>query len=131
MKEFLFSANISRTHLKWREPQKRNRKRVKAIKNKKRQNGWSDTGRIQKNVEYSALYKELSRYQEAGVQLWLDGQPSTSYQIASHVCETKNYMRDYQLDCQDHVCGIGFDKIRKYGKDSGKQVPLVKKLKNL
>lgn len=64
-------------------------------------------------VKNSRLYRELRRYQEAGIQLWLNGKPSTSYQIADCVCEKTNYMRDYYVDCQNQVCGIGFDRIRK------------------
>lgn len=66
-----------------------------------------------KDYSTSELYQELSSYQEQGVELWLNGRRSTSYQIASSVCEKTNYMRDYYMDHQNHICGIGFDRIRK------------------
>ena len=66
-----------------------------------------------KAVKSSALYQELSQYQRAGVELWLNGKRSGSFHIADCVCETTNYMRDYYLDCQDRVCGIAFDEIRR------------------
>ncbi|MDO4344617.1 MAG: hypothetical protein Q4C50_07430 [Eubacteriales bacterium] len=75
-----------------------------------------------------ALYRELQKYQEEGIRLWLNGRPSTSYQIANRVREEENYMRDYQMDCQNQICGIGFDRIRKDKKQNG-EVPLMRKLK--
>lgn len=61
----------------------------------------------------SSLYRELEEYQNAGLSLWLNGRPSTSYGIANYVREESDYMRDYRLDQNNEVCGIGFDKVRK------------------
>ncbi|MDO4521681.1 MAG: hypothetical protein Q4B57_00895 [Eubacteriales bacterium] len=58
------------------------------------------------------LYKELMEYQKAGIPLWLNGKRSSSERIASSVREENNYMRDYIVDQQNHICGIGFDRIR-------------------
>ena len=63
----------------------------------------------------SSLYKELDEYQNAGLSLWLNGKPSTSYGIANYVREESDYMRDYRFDQNNEVCGIGFDRIRKTG----------------
>ena len=61
----------------------------------------------------SSLYKELQGYQNAGMSLWLNGRPSTSYGIANYVREESDYMRDYRFDGNNEICGIGFDRIRK------------------
>lgn len=114
-------------HLERNIPAKEDRKRVRAIEDNKRLDGWTEVSRA-RNVRNSDLYRELCRYQEEGIELWLNGEPSTSYQIAYSVCETSNYMRDYYMDGQNRVCGIGFDKI---GKDGGFSVPLMRKLKKL
>ena len=68
-------------------------------------------------IKNSALYQELAQYQKAGVELWLNGRRSGSFHIADCVCETTNYMRDYYMDCQNRVCGIAFDEIRKETQD--------------
>lgn len=83
------------------------------IENRKQQGYRRSCPERTKTVKNSALYKELSTYQEAGVQLWLNGKRSNSYRIADCVCEKTDYMRDYYVDMENHVCGIGFDKIRK------------------
>lgn len=69
--------------------------------------------RHRERVLESSLYKELEEYQNAGLSLWLNGRPSTSYGIANYVREESDYMRDYQLNQNHQVCGIGFDKVRK------------------
>ena len=69
--------------------------------------------RRREKVKESSLYKELEGYQNAGLSLWLNGEPSTSYGIANYVREESDYMRDYRLDGNQKVCGIGFDRIRK------------------
>lgn len=61
----------------------------------------------------SSLYKELEAYQEAGIPLWLNGQASTSFGIANYVREEADFMRDYYLDQNNEICGVGFDQIRK------------------
>ena len=64
-------------------------------------------------VMESKLYKELEGYQSAGISLWLNGKPSTSYGIANYVREESDYMRDYRLDDNQEICGIAFDRIRR------------------
>lgn len=61
----------------------------------------------------SSLYKELEEYQYAGLSLWLNGRPSTSYGIANYVREESDYMRDYRFNQKNEICGIGFDKVGK------------------
>lgn len=61
----------------------------------------------------SSLYKELEEYQNAGLSLWLNGRPSTSYGIANYVREESDYMRDYRFNQKNEICGIGFDKVGK------------------
>ncbi len=89
----------------------------------------------ERNVKNSTLYRELSTYQAQGVELWLNGRRSTSYQIANSVREATNYMRDYQMDVQNRICGIGFDRIRNekprdtqdFTQKNGGAKPLVRK----
>lgn len=71
-------------------------------------------------VMESKLYKELEGYQNAGISLWLNGRPSTSYGIANYVREESDYMRDYRLNQNQEICGIGFDRIRR-GRPRGKK----------
>lgn len=80
-----------------------------------------------KTVKNIALYRELQGYQEAGVELWLNGKRSNSYRIANCVCEKTDYMRDYYLDVENRVCGIGFDKIRKDNQKAA-DIPYAKSL---
>ena len=61
----------------------------------------------------SSLYRELEEYQNAGLSLWLNGRPSTSYGIANYVREESDYMRDYRFNQKNEICGIGFDKVGK------------------
>lgn len=82
----------------------------------------------ERNVKNSTLYRELNGYQKQGMELWLNGRRSTSYQIADSVRETTDYMRDYHMDVQNHICGIGFDRIRKEKQQNkGSATPLVRK----
>ena len=69
--------------------------------------------RRREKVKESSLYKELEGYQNAGLSLWLNGKPSTSYGIANYVREESDYMRDYRLDENHKICGIAFDRIGK------------------
>lgn len=61
------------------------------------------------------LRKELDLYANAGIDLWLDGNPSTPKKIekAHRVSEEGTYMRDYVQDSQGHLTRIGFDSIKK------------------
>ena len=98
------------------------------IRRKTQRGNRTDSGKAQ-NIKNSKLYQELNRYQEEGIELWLDGRPSTSYQIACRVCEKTNYMRDYYTDGQDQICGIGFDCIRRENQQIA-QSPCAKNLNN-
>lgn len=61
----------------------------------------------------SSLYQELEQYQESGISLWLNGKESTSFGIANYIREEADFMRDYYLNQNNEVCGVGFDQIRK------------------
>ena len=65
--------------------------------------------------EQFKLYSELSYYDGAGIQLWLDGVPSTPEEIARACCarEGNSYMRDYIRNASDKVTDIAFDCIDK------------------
>ena len=60
------------------------------------------------------LHKELKAYAKAGMQLWLNGKPSTPCDIMHHcmIREESEYMRDFVSDDDDNVIGIGFDDIK-------------------
>lgn len=64
-------------------------------------------------VKNPELYRELSKYQQAGISLWLDGKRSDSLRIANCVREETDYMRDYHMNQENEICGISFDKVRK------------------
>lgn len=63
--------------------------------------------------EESKLYKELRSYRQAGIQLWLDGMPSSPEEItrACYTMEGKNYMRDYIRNTKEEVTDIAFDLV--------------------
>lgn len=83
------------------------------IDNRKQCPGRRPSYRTGEAVKSTNLYKELNEYQQAGISLWLNGRPSTSFGIASYVREETDYMRDYHMNQANEVCGIGFDRIRK------------------
>lgn len=60
------------------------------------------------------LHRELKQYQEQGVGLWLDGQPSTPKSIlhAHKIAEDGIYMRDYIQNEEGKVERIQFDLIK-------------------
>lgn len=92
---------------------KRKRKRVMKIDNRKQYQKRRRPYRDGEAVKNTSLYKELAQYQQAGVPLWLNGRPSTSFGIANCVREETDYMRDYHMNLNNEVCGLGFDRIRK------------------
>jgi len=61
----------------------------------------------------SELCKELRSYRRAGIQLWLEGLPSTPEEItkACYTMEGKNYMRDYIRNTNEEVTDIAFDLV--------------------
>ena len=71
-----------------------------------------------KNQEgQSDLYEELRVYRLAGIQLWLEGLPSTPEEItkACYTMEGKSYMRDYIRNTKEEVTDIAFDLISEEG----------------
>ena len=65
--------------------------------------------------EEAELYKELRLYRLSGIQLWLEGLPSTPEEItkACYTMEGKNYMRDYIRNTKEEVTDIAFDLVEK------------------
>lgn len=60
------------------------------------------------------LKKELKLYQKSGIQLFMDGEPSTPKDIARAclIAEGGGYMRDYTEDEQGRIARVDFDRIR-------------------
>lgn len=60
------------------------------------------------------LYLELSKLENRGITIWLDGNPSNSKTVTSQLCfhEDTDYMRDYIFD-EGVLKELHFDKIRK------------------
>lgn len=85
---------------------------MRTIENRKQFHKRGAAGQNRRNITESTLYKELEAYQNAGISLWLNGRPSTSYGIASYVREEADYMRDYQFDRDNVICAVGFDRVR-------------------
>ena len=57
------------------------------------------------------LKRELEYYQNQGIPLYLDGEPSTPKTIAKayQVAENGVYMRDYAEDEAGHISCVSFD----------------------
>ena len=55
--------------------------------------------------------KELSLYEEQGISLYLDGEPSNSRTIARacQIADGGGYMRDYTEDEQGRIARVDFD----------------------
>lgn len=64
--------------------------------------------------ETNTLRCELQDYQQQGVSLWLDGQPSTPKTIAKacKIAEEGTYMRDYIQNEEGEVEHIQFNLIK-------------------
>lgn len=60
------------------------------------------------------LKKELKVYQKSGIQLFMDGKPSTPKDIAKAclIAEGGGYMRDYTEDETGRIARVDFDLIR-------------------
>lgn len=69
--------------------------------------------KVQKK-ETSALRSELESYRKQGVELWLDGRPSTPKSItkAHMIAEEGSYMRDYIQGENGEVSHIHFNLVR-------------------
>lgn len=61
------------------------------------------------------LRNELETYEKQGVELWLDGQPSTPKSIcrAYKIAEEGNYMRDYVYDKGGGITDLSFNFVKK------------------
>ena len=60
------------------------------------------------------LREELKLYQKSGIQLFMDGEPSTPKDIAKAclIAEGGGYMRDYTEDEKGHIAKVNFDHVR-------------------
>ena len=59
------------------------------------------------------LREELKLYQKSGIQLFMDGEPSTPKDIAKAclIAEGGGYMRDYTEDESGRIARVDFDRI--------------------
>ena len=78
--------------------------------------GGQDTSNISQVKKKSAkpLRRELESYRDKGIELYLDGIPSTPKKIAKacQIAENGVYMRDYTEDEDGHIACVSFDFIR-------------------
>lgn len=67
-----------------------------------------------KRLNEQRLYEELLLYQEAGIELLLEGHPSCPEEIAraGMIGEEQTYMRDYIQGDSNEIIGIGFNGIK-------------------
>lgn len=79
--------------------------------------GGQDTSNISQVKKKSAksIRRELESYRDKGIELYLDGIPSTPKKIAKacQIAENGVYMRDYTEDEDGHIACVSFDLIRK------------------
>ena len=79
--------------------------------------GGQDTSNISQVKKKSAksIRRELESYRDKGIELYLDGIPSTPKKIAKacQIAEDGVYMRDYTEDEEGHIACVSFDFIRK------------------
>ena len=85
------------------------------LKTKTRKGG-QDTSNISQVKKKSAkpLRRELESYRDKGIELYLDGIPSTPKKIAKacQIAEDGGYMRDYTEDEEGNIACVSFDFIR-------------------
>lgn len=64
--------------------------------------------------ENGNLYRELEKYREMGIPLYLNGRESTPGRIARayRIAEEGDYMRDYIQDEEGRVQGLAFDYVQ-------------------
>lgn len=62
----------------------------------------------------SDFRRELESYASEGIDLYLDGVPSTPGEIekAHRIAEDTSYMRDYVIGEDGRICRLEFDSIR-------------------
>lgn len=77
------------------------------------QNTDTKISRNRKKKLRKPLEKELKLYEEQGVVLYLDGEPSTPDHIAKacQIAEGGGYMRDYIEDEKGRIARVDFDFI--------------------
>ena len=66
------------------------------------------------NDSVKPLKSELKLYRRQGVELYLDGEPSTPKSIAKacQIAEGGGYMRDYTEDENGRIARVDFDRIK-------------------
>ena len=78
--------------------------------------GGQDTSNISQVKKKSAksIRRELESYRDKGIELYLDGIPSTPKKIAKacQIAEDGGYMRDYTEDEEGNIACVSFDFIR-------------------
>ena len=78
--------------------------------------GGQDTSNISqvKKKSVKPLRRELESYLDKGIELYLNGAPSTPKKIAKacQIAEDGVYMRDYTEDEEGHIACVSFDFIR-------------------
>ncbi len=64
--------------------------------------------------KYQALFAELTRYEQEGVYILMNGLPASPMQIVqAHVmCEDAVYMRDYVLNDRGDIKKLCFDDVK-------------------
>ncbi len=78
--------------------------------------GGQDTSNISqvKKKSVKPLRRELESYRDKGIELYLNGVPSTPKKIAKacQIAEDGAYMRDYTEDEKGNIACVSFDFIR-------------------
>ena len=78
--------------------------------------GGQDTSNISqvKKKSVKHLRRELESYRDKGIELYLNGSPSTPKKIAKacQIAEDGVYMRDYTEDEEGNIACVSFDFIR-------------------
>ena len=78
--------------------------------------GGQDTSNISQVKKKSAksIRRELESYRDKGIELYLDGIPSTPKKIAKacQIAEDGVYMRDYTEDENGRIARVDFDRIK-------------------
>lgn len=73
---------------------------------------WENGMFVENDVNMSSVKKRLMKYEEAGVKLYLDGNPSdTDHILDKCVREDTAYMADYVTDEQGQVREIRYDAV--------------------
>jgi hypothetical protein len=67
--------------------------------------------RVNRKKDRKPLKQELKLYEEQGIALYLNGEPSSPKSIAKacQIAEGGGYMRDYTEDEAGHIARVDFD----------------------